>query len=846
MNIVGLHHPKDLEEANKTLNKLPDDNSQVCPLPLLTKEQTVIPVESKIWIGEWNNKKCLFCISKDLTKEQEALQKFNKIFNNNPAPMVISNPENGSILEVNHAFLDKTGYTMEDVIGKQGVEMNLFKNGEKYKNIRESIRQNLTIENRELIILKKNGEELQILCSGHLIMNQGKEYLLTVMIDITAQKKAEKNALQASKAKSQFLANMSHEIRTPMNAIIGFTELLLISNLAPKYMEYVKYINSAGESLLSLINDILDYSKIVYDKIELEEIPTEIVKLMEDAASVVSFSAAKKGTELILNIDPNVPAKIKTDPVRLNQILANLLSNAVKFTNEGEIELSLSYERVSRRNQVGDFIFSIRDTGIGISPEEHKKIFTAFKQVDPSVTRKYGGTGLGLVISDQLARKMGSKIEVESRPGEGSTFSFRLRKTFIREDIKPDSALGSTGKILLISRNAHLGNALQNLLKAMNVDSETADCIKSGFKRIQSGKKFRIVVVEEKLLYEHEKIYFNYLMAESYTRLNENPGIILLRDNINIENNNKKIHGYEAHCILQKPVKRSDMVNCLQHINSTMKTPYALATTAEKEAETFSEVQDGSAKKPVILVTEDYRASMLVINTMISNIMPGIQVLEANNGNEAVKSALSYRPDIVFMDIHMPMKDGFTATAEIRKQSAGTGWTPVIIALTADITKDLEEKCLHAGMDDYLKKPVSIDDLRRMIMKYLQKETPGTESTGKRLSAITEYHDKQALLNKINGNISVYNELITLAKQQLSEEMKKLEKQILSFDLEKIHLSSHSIKGVCLNLHFGRLAEAAYQIEKKNFKGREDLWILFKHLKSEFDAVLKEIDDKGL
>lgn len=262
-----------------------------------------------------------------------------------------------------------------------------------------------------------------------------------------------------------------------------------------------------------------------------------------------------------------------------------------------------------------------------------------------------------------------------------------------------------------------------------------------------------------------------------------------------------------------------------------------------KEMEAF---MAESKRNPGILVTEDYRASMMIINTMITNIMPGIQVLEAYNGIEAVKSALSYQPDMIFMDIHMPMKDGFAATEEIRKKSANSGWEPVIIALTADITKDLEEKCLHAGMNGVMKKPVSMEKLRSIIYKYMKKENHNKEMETGHIETLPVRHDKEALLRKINGNTTLYNELLTMARQQLSEEINRLEGYILSFNPEKVVFSSHSIKGVCLNLHFDRLAALAKRIEKKELKETKELLELLNDLKLEFNHVLEELDSEDL
>ena len=844
-SMIELHHEKDHENAKKILEEIQQGSSFSCPLPVLTKNQSVIPVESKVWIGKWDNSDCIFCIAKDLTAEQEALQKFNRIFNDNPAPMAISDTEEGLFLEVNQAFLDKTGYTTEEIIGRKSSDLNLIKNIQKYDKIVESIKKDQTIDHPELLVRTNAGKNLHMLCSGHLIISQGKEYLLTVMIDITAQKIAEKRAKQASKAKSQFLANMSHEIRTPMNAIIGFTDLLLTAKLPPKYIEYVKYINKAGDSLLSLLNDILDYSKIVQGNLELEEVSTDIVELVEESAALVAYSAEKKGIELIVNVDPEVPESVQVDSLRLNQVLTNLLNNAVKFTEKGEIEVSLGFEKQGGVNPVGDFIFAVRDTGIGISPEKQKKIFNAFKQVDPLVANNYGGTGLGLSISYQLVRKMGGTIEIESRSGEGSKFSFKLRKPYIPHEEEREKAFPGIDNVLIICRNENQSRSIQNQFKALRIDTAITDSIRTGYKRIKNGEKYQVVIVEEKLLFGQEKMYLNYLLAASFNHLNENPGIILLQDHLTVENDDKKLHGYEANCKLRRPLSRKDILNCLQKYSLRRESNNLEYAEKNNINSNMTEPKNSKEKQPVVLVAEDYQASLLVINSMIKSIIPGTRILEAHNGNEAVKSVLSYKPDIVFMDIHMPMKDGFTATTEIRKRSSDSDWNPVIVALTADFTKDIKEKCKKAGMNSYIKKPVSIDDLRTIIKQYIQQPKNSEKMKNIDLNQ-PKRHDKDALLKKINNDNSLYDELIKMAKKQLSEDINILKEHIENVNLEMIRYSAHRMKGVCLNLHFDRLAEAAKKIDQEEVVEEAELWSLYHELKSEYECVMQDLNSDQL
>ncbi|HPO48906.1 MAG TPA: PAS domain S-box protein, partial [Spirochaetota bacterium] len=440
MHILDVHPQDKREEAGAIFGDMFEGKRDSCPLPLARKDSSTIPAETRIWFGKWDGKNSIFGISKDLSKEQESLQMFNKIFENNPALMAISSIPDRIFINVNQVFLLKLGYEKSEIIGKKASELSIFVDDEVQKEVAFELRERGRVNNVELKVRTKSGEILDGLFSGEVIESQGKSFFLTVMTDITAQKKAEKAALAASKAKSEFLANMSHEIRTPLNGVIGFTDLLKNTSLNSVQKQYVDNANNSAHALLEVINDILDFSKIEAGKIDLEIIETDIVELVENVSDIIRFQSFSKNIELLLNISPSIPRFVEADPFRLRQILINLLSNAVKFTEKGEVELKVDFYQIDET--IGKFIFSVRDTGIGINEEQQKKLFKAFSQADASTTRKFGGTGLGLVISSLLAEKMGSRIELKSSEGEGSVFyfaietSYRFGEVLTLEDIK--------------------------------------------------------------------------------------------------------------------------------------------------------------------------------------------------------------------------------------------------------------------------------------------------------------------------------------------------------------------------------------------------------------------------
>ena len=417
----------------------------------------------------------------------------------------------------------------------------------------------------------------------------------SIGIDVTERKRMEEALLKskesaewlgrqaesANRAKSAFLANMSHELRTPLNSVIGFLDLLAATPLDERQREYAEYVRTSAHSLLDIISNILDISKIETGKLELNPEFTDIRLLLEQAMSIARGTAGEKGLRLSLRIADGVPRRIFVDTVRLKQILVNLLGNAIKFTEKGEVELSIGFEE--KGDRTGSFLFSVRDTGIGIPEEKKKRLFEAFYQGDETITRRYGGTGLGLSICDALLQKMGSALELESAPGEGSRFFFRIAAEYAAEET------------------------------------------------------------------------------------NEAP--------------------------LEHPSDAPSQTDFLPlH----------------------------PAKEPSVLIVEDQRMNRLLLQKLVGRLIPQAIVIEAADGEEGVEMFRRHAPDIVFMDLQMPGKDGFHATSDIRAMETD-GRRTLIVALTADAQPETRERCLGAGMDEYLAKPMSVGDLRHILERWIRR-----------------------------------------------------------------------------------------------------------------------------
>jgi signal transduction histidine kinase/PleD family two-component response regulator/HPt (histidine-containing phosphotransfer) domain-containing protein len=669
------------------------------------------------------------------------------------------------------------------------------------------LRRNINSPVKEIISALNNNEQPDY--KGINEFEFFSKHIASMMISL--QNKS-RQAEEANRIKSDFLATMSHEIRTPMNGVIGMIELLKSTGLTSEQREFAATISQSAETLLSIINDILDFSKIEAGKLDLEKIDFDLRTTLEDMGDMLALKAQEKDLEYVCMIHHEVPSLLNGDPGRLRQIIVNLAGNAIKFTDNGEVVIRVFLE--SEDETHATIRFSVIDTGVGIPRDSIERLFDQFSQIDSSTTRKYGGTGLGLAISKRLSKMMGGQIGVESQVGRGSKFWFTAvfrkqsqtidERTACHEDIREKH-------ILIVDDNETNRCVLREQLtswgcrhKEVSSGTEALEILR---RAVIDNDPFEIAIIDMQM---------PEMDGETLgQKIKQDPDLkntkLVMMTSVGKRGDAKRFEDIGFAAYLTKPVKQSQFYDCLSLVSGMQKHPPDDQSAVIVTRHSIAEYQKHGIR---ILLAEDNEINQRVTLGILKNF--GYRTDVVSNGKEALEAMAGIPYDIVLMDCQMPKMDGYAATKEIRSSRSKVLNPKVpIIAMTAHAMKGDREKCLAAGMDDYIPKPINPEKFPKVIEKWLVKtnKVAHLDDMACDLEPVNTVFDRTGLIDRLLGDEDLAHKILDGFMADVPDKFNTLKEALGNRDTSLIQQQAHSLKGASANVGAMALEKIAYQIE---------------------------------
>jgi PAS domain S-box-containing protein len=730
---------------------------------------------------------------------------------------------NENIISCNPAFEQLFSYTRAEVVGKNLDRLISPNEPEEAISFTRQTKKGNAIHGYTTRY-RKDGSPVEVEVAGvQVSIGNNNVGLLAIYHDITELINAKRAAESADRAKSEFLANMSHEIRTPMNGVIGMIELLKDTPMDNEQRDYLNTANESAESLMTLINEILDFAKIESGQMSVETIDFDLRSMVEGVARTMATRAEAKGLEMVCMVNRDIPSRVKGDPTRLRQVLVNLVGNAIKFTAQGEIVIRAIVDE--KKEDTSRILFSITDTGIGIPQDRQKAIFERFIQVDSSSTRKYGGTGLGLTISSELVKLMGGEIGVQSEPGQGSTFWFTITTLKPSEEGTRPLVIPMDLKnlpVLVVDDNQTNRTIIGKIVTGFGCDVMQASSGTQALTLLRAnyikGKPTRLVLLDMQMPDMDGEQVLKEIKTDSDLR--KTPVVILT--SMGHRGDAARLEAIGCSAYLLKPVRQKELFNTILAVMGQQQQQSKQPSTSIITRHMLAE--DDHSKNSILLA-EDNAINQKLALRVLQKVGYSVDVVE--NGKLAVDAVQKKHYAVVLMDVQMPEMDGYDATRLIRALPGETGQVP-IIAMTAHAMSGDREKCLQTGMNDYLSKPLNIDEVLTVINKYItannvtavaESQPVADPNPSEKAEPYTPLYDLNNALPRFNDSIATFYEFLGAFITHLKKSTSELENAICIQDVTKVQSVSHSIKSAAANFEISTIRQAAQEIENRAKEG---------------------------